>query len=74
MAKRPFVRRSKRARPASTAAPERDLLVVQVKTYVPSTVADMLRERRADVPEAAYLRRILYNHLGLDHDGKPNAT
>jgi hypothetical protein len=49
-----------------------DLLVVQVKTYVTPRVAAMLREWRADVPEAAFLRRILYNHLGLDHDGKPH--
>lgn len=71
MAQRPFVRRSKRSRPVTL---RRDLLVVQVKTYVPSGVADMLRERRADVPEAAYLRRILYDHLGLDHDGKPHGS
>jgi hypothetical protein len=52
----------------------RDLFVVQVKAYVTSAVADMLRERRGDVPEAAYMRRLIYQHLGLDHDGKPHAT
>lgn len=71
MAKRDRTRR--RTRPPK-AKPEGDLLAIQVKTYVTSRVADMLRERRGDVPEAAYLRRLLYNDLGLDSEGKRHGS